>query len=253
MSDLKFERVSDITRIQKLYRVVHPDRNSEKFDWLCTQNPSGPALSYCAISEDSIVGCVQVIPQQVRVDNSLCRVAQLIDGMVLKEHRGRRIFNSLLKVVLGDLESRFEYVLGFPNSQSLGSLLNAGFQILTAMSTFVLPLTGAYLGRRVTSNRLLQGVLGPTAAPIVAANRRFRKTGTACSLVGHSDAVPHQVTTSISDVDIPQSVALVRDHDFIHWRFLQARRSSMSCWLSSDRKPMSVISWSGIREEIENS
>lgn len=222
MADLTFEKISDIAPIKELYKIVYPKRNAEKFDWLTGQNPSGPALSYCALAEGTVVGCVQVIPQEIRLHDQTYPIGQLIDGMVLKEYRGRQIFNSLVKEVMRDLQGRFEFVIGFPNDLSIGPCLNAGFEILAPMSTFVLPLSGRYIGRRVTSVGFIQALASVLAAPLVSANHAFRKQGTACELRSHQGSIPAPVADTLAGISIPHPVGLVRSPAYLHWRFMQA-------------------------------
>jgi hypothetical protein len=224
-AQLKFERVHDIAPIKSLYKTVYPSHNSEKFDWLIACNPAGPAYSYCAVEPDSgnVIGSVQVIPQRVSFNCRIVQAGQLIDGMVLKEYRGRKVFNRLARAVLDDLGMMFEYIIGFPNELSLGPCLNAGFQILTPMSTFVMPLSGHYISRRLCSNTIIQRVADAVTHPLIAANRLIRPRGTPVVLRRQTNAAASSAADLHHSLQIPHSVIAVRDLDFLKWRFFQLK------------------------------
>jgi hypothetical protein len=218
-------RVHDIAPIKSLYKTVYPSHNSEKFDWLIACNPAGPAYSYCAVEPGSgdVVGSVQVIPQRVNFNCRIVQAGQIIDGMVLKEYRGRRIFNRLTRAALDDLGSAFEYIIGFPNELSLGPCLKAGFQILTSMSTFVMPLSGHYISRRLCSNKSIQRLADVISYPLIAANRLFRPKGTSVALRRQANAASPAAANLHHSLQIPHSVTAVRDLDFLKWRFFQLK------------------------------
>jgi len=208
-----------------LYEAVYPGRRIEKFDWLLSMNPAGSAHSFVALdtSTDKPIGCAQVIPARVMIDGEIRSVGQLIDGMMLPEYRGQGVFSRLTKMIMAETSHHFEYIIGFPNELSIGPCRNAGFEVFSPMSTFVLPLRGKYIGRRVSSNRFLQSVATGLASPLVSMNRRMRGgRGTVVTLAERGDLDASGMARMGGLPDIPHAVATVRDPSFLTWRFFRA-------------------------------
>jgi hypothetical protein len=157
------------------------------------------------------------------IDGGIRTVGQLIDGMMLPEYRGQGVFSRLTKLVMEKTSRHFEYIIGFPNALSIGPCCNAGFKVFSPMSTFVLPLRGRYIGRRVSSNRFLQSVATGLASPLVSMNRIMRGgRSTIVTLAERGDPDASGMARMNGLPDIPHAVAAVRDSSFLTWRFFRA-------------------------------
>ena len=98
------------------------------FNWKYRDCPDGRSLLMCAFDGDNVVGCVAMRIGRIYVDGQHRRYGASYENFVHPAYQGRGIFVRLIECIEAVCkEEGLEFLICFPNSNSLAGYLKAGW------------------------------------------------------------------------------------------------------------------------------
>ena len=220
----KIEIANSSDEIQKLYKIIYPEKDCSKFDWLYNQNPLGKADMFVARDDttNQVIGAYVIIPMLLSIHGQPALTGQAIDGMVHPDYRGKHLFNRLVAEVFEKVKSKYKYLIGFPNNMSRGSLIKAGWIEMGEFVTWSLPLQPKAVLGSVSKIPLIGSIANVLAKPLLSLYRmyyasKFRLHDIELKPLDNDSFEIESTQLSISKIN---PVMTVRDIDFIRWRLL---------------------------------
>ncbi|HMM12747.1 MAG TPA: GNAT family N-acetyltransferase [Bacteroidales bacterium] len=99
------------------------------FIWKFRDNPYGPTILTCAEEDGVIVGCVGYGFQPFILNGKTLNGVMSFETFVHPDYQRRGIFSKLIKLAEIQLvEQKVDFILNFPNSNSLKGFLNSGWK-----------------------------------------------------------------------------------------------------------------------------
>ena len=201
-------------KVIDLYKIVYPGKDLDKFEWLYNKNPNGTADIFGAIDEESgnVVGTYAFIPMKMVINDRIAKVAQAIDGMVHPDFRGKRVFNKLVAEVFPKVSGKYDYLIGFPNNNSRGSLVKAGWIELGEFVTYSLPLTA-----KAITNSKAGSLLTPVLFLYNSFHRlKYSRPDDSLEVNSSDIFLYDRILTNIQQKN---KIMVYRDSELISWRF----------------------------------
>ena len=127
-------RVSDINGVVKLFENVFEGNFSrEWWNWKYELNPAGfwGEKGDIWIAEDAnkeIVGYWAVMPEKLKLGSQNITVGQAVDAATHPDYRKLGIYKALVRNVLSDVQSRYEFIFSFPRRIPYESHLRHGWK-----------------------------------------------------------------------------------------------------------------------------
>lgn len=124
--------------------------------WMYEANPYGPTRAWVATTSDGeVIGVAGLTPRIVRIGRREVPAGQAIDLIVDARHRTLGPALQLQKAVTTSLQSLgLPLIYAFPNSQSEGLFLRAGYQPIAPLQYWVKPLRSEYKLRQYISSKV---------------------------------------------------------------------------------------------------
>jgi hypothetical protein len=245
-ADLPVEHTRDYTELVKLYRIVYPGKNTNKFEWLYKDNPSGEADIYYVRDPESgaMIATYVIIPMKYWYQDRIITIGQGVDGMVHPDYRQLRVYNYLRRNTLKLVADKYEFLIGFPNSMAIRSVLHAGAKYFGPLVTYSFPMSSEFLIKRPTRRNFFNQSLSPLLTPAVGLYKavklwRINTAGYRLEPAGPDDIV---TTDSYEKIKSSHSIMAVRDLEFLKWRFLAApSRQYLYMQYFHDQTPMGYM------------
>ena len=129
-----------VPELVELFNCVFGGMTAELWAWKHLQNPLLEAAStIAAMINGKIIGAISFMPAEYIVQGERCKVLQSCDAMVHPEYRGRGISTKIRTAAeeyYKDLG--YQFMIAFPNEQSLPGALKVGWLHLFNLDSFVL-------------------------------------------------------------------------------------------------------------------
>jgi hypothetical protein len=222
---IQIEKQAGCDGIESLYRLIYPDRDTQRFGWIYLDNPAGKADIF--IAKDSltgmVVGAIAYFPIVSLFRGKEVLIAQAGDGMVHPDYRNQRIFNTLCKATIPCLKAKYEFLIGFPNSMSINSLIKAGWYQAGNMLTFTMLISSRKIFLNILRTRSLSQPASYFTDLVIDLFaqyrlRNIRIDNSKLSLVNPESIKCHEVYHTLTSI---HQVMTIRDNLFIKWRFFQ--------------------------------
>jgi len=232
---LQFEKLRTSDEIQQLYRIVYPDKDCSKFDWLYNQNPRGQAdmFAFRDSSTNNVVGVYVIIPMLLNLQGREVLIGQASDAMVHPDYRRKHIFTKLVTESLRYICNKYEYLIAFPHNISRGGFLRADWVELGDWSTWSLPLQPEAIAHPLTKIPILGGVVSTLVKLFIDIyiNRRSSQYHLPDTRLVPLCSKEIEVDDIVSRLTEHNPVMLVRDSEFVRWRFQSIPRNNYHTFL----------------------
>jgi len=249
---LKIERLQSIDELIALYKITYPEKEYTKFDWLYFDNPRGEAEMYGLRNENDgkLIGAYVFIPMLIDIRGRKAIIGQAIDGMVLKEYRGKGVFNTLVTGTYQIFKDSFEYLFVYPDFKTRSAWIRTKWQELGEFVAWSFPLTVKALPDSLTGKPIIGPVVRLIGKPIISLYAKFyaSKYRPSDKSLTTMTSVPENIDEINAAVQRASKIRLVRDKDFVKWRLLDIPRENYRHLVfSQGEKTLGYISY-----KIEN-
>jgi len=195
MPDFKILRTNDPSpyreQVVGFWQEYLPGTPPERFEWMTSGNPAGPAIWFLAFERGSenMAGTASLMPRMLHLAGRDLRAGILGDFMVAAKHRVFGPNIRLLRSVLASLEELgFSFIYTLPNEASFKVAEHVGMRPVAELRCLVRPIDMRfYLGKRAPSP------IAAAGAPVVdfflrlASRETFRSPRRAIKEIGAID------------------------------------------------------------------
>lgn len=196
------------------------DKSSNYYRWMYLQNPAGPAVVHSARLGDRVVASFAMAPKRFQVDGRQVVVGKTMDMFTDPEFQGRGIIKRCTQAVFEDARAAgitSWYVTPSENSYPIFKDkwgYNEDLRILFRAKVLQFgPLLGAIARPAGLLGRLVDGVRGllPRRRPELPARHTVEPL----------ERFDHEADRLWGEVGPGYGVALVRDTDYLNWRYVE--------------------------------
>ena len=248
--NLKFITQIDFRKVERLYSIVYPDKPCDKFTWLYNENPFGKAdiFGFLDTKRDFLIANYAFIPTKIDIGDKRFLVGQAVDGMVHPDYRGKRVFNLLVKKTFPILKKKYDFLIGFPNKNSYGSLIKAGWLTFGDLFTWTLPLDFSIIFR---SKSPLFSFSNPFLRIYNNFNRKRYHFPNIKIEESHSAHWDYDLLSEI--IKSKNSSLTQRTSEFIDWRFqkLSKKHNYKIINVVQNKKLIGYICFKSIKKSVE--
>lgn len=180
----------------------------------------------------TLVGQYATIPVRMHIRGKKTLGALSLDTMTHPEYRKQGIFVALAKEVYGRTQSfGVALVFGFPNDNSFhGFVTDLDFAVLENLVAMARPVCIARAVREKMKYPFLAAVIG---RPLQSICNAFcsKKTTDAAITVESASRFPESVTTLFDGCPLKSGSLVVRDYEYLSWRYDRNPRHSYDIFL----------------------
>lgn len=198
-----------------------------KLDWFYRLNPQGAPIVMLLRSREGAepVGAASAVPRQMRLGGRAVMAAQMVDFVVLEQHRSFFPALALQRELRQSALRKFEVLYGMPNSESRGVFRNSGYRPVLEMVRRARVLRSAdYL------SRVLPAWIARALGPMIDQGRRLAVTlslqagGDFAS--GWCDRPDVRFDGLWARCEALRVLMGTRDRAYLAWRFAECPRRS---------------------------
>lgn len=219
---IKIKIIENLDEVQKLYKIVYPLNDADKFKWLYNDNPRGKANIVAAYdsSKSKIIGALAIIPMLTSHKGTQLLIGQAIDGMIHPEYRGRRIFDILIEDMFTQAKGKYKYLIGFPNQMSRKKLIKKGWVIIGNFVNWSFPINSKAVVGTLTEKPIIGPIVEMIAdLPIkIYDNYHLKISKQSNTNIVEIKNKQIKIDNIVSLINNINPIMLVRDPDFIRWR-----------------------------------
>lgn len=188
-------------------------RPMDEWHWKFKQNPAGESYIYLAEKNNKIIGHIGAIPLRVSIDGDIFVAYQYLDAMVESSSRKEGIFTNILSYSLSQAKVNEMLEIGFPKK--------IVYDIETAKLNIVHGLgeVDRYINYNLLSTN--KGNYNPA----------FLKT----SSIFKVDIFDERFDLFWEKVSREHRISLVKDGDYLNWRYIMKPQSFYSIFASQDK------------------
>lgn len=219
---------TDVDRIINLLSIVFDTKfTKEWWNWKYMSNPNGffgeEGDIWVAEVDNEIIGHYAIMPEKLKVNSKITRVAQSIDTATHPDYRRRGLFTSLAKKVYNDAMDRYPFIYGFPSEMAYKGFIKLGWRDIRITSFCKVLDYDAVLSTKF-GNKLVRAVLELGVRTIIKV-RQWGKVlhgkgeGGSTIEIEKIDEFPTEIDDFCNEVSKNYSFTLERTHEYLNWRF----------------------------------
>ncbi len=216
--DLSSDRIEVISTLR---RLLHPDFDDRRFDWLYLDSPFGTARAWvaCDAEKGAIVGCAAAFPRKVCFDGDE-RVGLVLGDFCLDpEYRSLGPALQLQRACL-DAASQppYTFCYDFPSQSMMAVYKRLGVPQCGSLVRWAKPLRSkAKLQPVIGSNPIARGVI--SVADMALSLRGWKGSSRACDIALHESAFGEEFNELDSKLRSQRGVRTLRTAEFLNWRY----------------------------------
>ncbi|MHC4941796.1 MAG: GNAT family N-acetyltransferase [Planctomycetota bacterium] len=240
-------RKEEIGTLSRIYNEVYEkDEENKYLEWKYLANPHGEAIIWVAESDTGeIVGSLAFMPRRMRIRGDEYDTYHGADAMVDSGWQRQGIMIALFNNMYDQCWSLGAPVAHmFPNRRSLGVLHKLSMHPVSLVQELELSLRGAHLFRRALYRLpFAEGLLGPAGDFMLRKGRlkpffRHPFTTQITPIERFDDGLAEVAKEALK----PQPVYMVRDRDWLNWRFLDNPTRRHRCFAAHrDSEPVGYL------------
>lgn len=201
----EFQKTAEINEVLTLMKLVHPhvECSLDLLRWQYFETPAGPSRIYAIKKHGKIVSMCFAGPVRIQSRNQIVPGWFLQDGMTHPEFRRQGYYRKLAEHFLEDLQDDSEVIYGFPNRFAQSCYLKIGWNILC---------------------------LVPSRAKDLAGWTKSTDEIEVCKLTTEFDSIVSNIW-----METEYSAAVVRDADYLNWRYRKPHQVYHRFLVESDK------------------
>jgi len=126
----KYTDIDDV--LQLLSIVMNHNFTREWWKWKYELNPNGffgeDGDIWIAKIDNKIIGHYAVIPETIKINSKIIKIAQSVDTATHPNYRKLGIFTTLANKVYSDVKNRYQFIYGFPSEMAYKSFIRVGWK-----------------------------------------------------------------------------------------------------------------------------
>jgi GNAT superfamily N-acetyltransferase len=249
--------------ISTLRRLLHPEFDDRRFDWLYLGSPFGAARAWvaCDVEKGAIVGCAAAFPRKVCFDGDEKMGLVLGDFCLDPEFRSLGPALQLQRACLeAASQPPYAFCYDFPSPSMMAVYQRLGVPQCGSLVRWAKPLrTKGKLEPLIGSNPVARGVT--CVADMALSLRGWKGSGRACDIALHEGAFGEEFSELDGKLRSQPGVRALRSADFLNWRYhsypgknheiITARRAGtlVGCVVfTKDEEDTSIVDLSSVEE-----
>lgn len=123
MSNIKTQDKEDISYI--FNDAYGTSRSETDWKWQYDHNPQGKSIRYIFEEDEELIGHVGIIPMDINCSGKIVKSGLVLDSVVLKDHRKKGHFKSLLLESMEEAKKNgYEFLTSYPTMDAIGTLVD---------------------------------------------------------------------------------------------------------------------------------
>jgi Acetyltransferase (GNAT) domain len=207
--------------IETVRRLLNPDFNAARFDWLYSNNPHGAARGWLAIDSARVVGMAAAFPRWFYVDGSEVCCWVLGDFCLDSKYRSLGPALQLQRACLHVVEENQPTLCyDFPSAPMAAIYRRLGFDMTGKLLRLALPLRIDRKVKEKIRNCAAQRLLSSLGNAVLKARLPKGPVGDALEMVAQSGACGKEFTALADAQSGKLGIFLSRSADYLNWRYV---------------------------------
>jgi GNAT superfamily N-acetyltransferase len=131
-SEEHFDHLLELNRCY--YPEGHPALDRNYFQWLCLQNPAGPANFVVAEEDGKWIGVIVLVPVWLANGCTPQKACFAVNVLSHPAHRGKNLFSRMIAHAKGELTAREMWLIGHPNANAVSGWKRQKMQFRSSLS-----------------------------------------------------------------------------------------------------------------------
>jgi GNAT superfamily N-acetyltransferase len=258
--DLNSDRIEVISALR---RLLHPEFDDRRFDWLYLDSPFGVAKGWvaCEAEKGVIVGCAAAFPRKVCIDGKESVGLVLGDFCLDPEYRSLGPALQLQRACLEDAsQPPYAFCYDFPSHSMMAVYKRLGVPQCGSLVRWAKPLrTKGRIEPVVGSNPIASGIA--SVADMALALRGWKGGLKACDIAMHEGIFGGEFSELDSQLRSQPGMRTLRTAEFLNWRYqsypgkmhetVTARRAGILVGyvvFTKDKEDTSIVDLSSVDE-----
>jgi hypothetical protein len=221
---------------------AHDKEGSEEssWNWQYKELPSAKSYIYIAKSLDRVIAYYHIPSYAVKLDDKELKLGHIQSVAVLKEFRGKGVFQKLAKFANKEIDKHLNIIYTFPNDKSIHTFTKYNnFSSIQSLPVYILPTN---ISNIVTSKYKPLGKLKAFWSLLDSCFRFLSKNLTVHESIEEFRMVSSEVEDFFSKFQAINRINLIRDRDFLQWRYLDSPKGKHRIFgLKEDGELKSVV------------